>query len=238
MDRREFISTVTVAGLVSAGTLLPHPVRAVFADPIPRGGTPMPYTLPDLPYAYDALAPYLTAQTLQFHHDKHHAAYVKGLNDAVEKLDAAQKAGDFAAIRALCDAVAFNYSGHVLHSIYWTGMKPGGGGAPSGELAAQIEKNFGSVDTFKAEFLAAANAVQGSGWAVLAWEPVGGRLFVLQAEKHQNLAAWGATPIMVLDVWEHAYYLQYQNMRADFTKGFFSVVNWDDAARRLQAVLK
>ena len=195
----------------------------------------MPHTLPDLPYAYEALEPYLSAQTLQFHHDKHHAAYVNALNEAEEKVKVAQQTGDFAALRALCDALAFNYSGHLLHSLYWTGMSPVGGGVPGGELAAEMERCFGSVDLFRKQFLAATNAVQGSGWGLLAWQPLGEQLVILQAEKHQNLAQWGVTPILALDVWEHAYYLQYQNRRVDFTAGFFGVVNWEDAAARLAA---
>ncbi len=196
----------------------------------------MPSMLPELPYAYDSLEPFLSAETLHLHHDKHHQAYVNTLNDAEEKVKAAQKSGDFAAIRGLCDARAFNYSGHLLHSLFWANMKPGGGGAPSGDLAAQIVKDFGSVDTCKAQFLAATNSVQGSGWGILAWEPQGQSLVILQAEKHQNLAMWGVTPVLVLDVWEHAYYLQYQNRRSDFTAGFFQhAVNWDDVAARLAA---
>lgn len=194
----------------------------------------MPFELPDLPYAYNALEPYLTEETLHFHHDKHHAAYVTGLNEAEEKLAKAQESGDFAAIRALCNAIAFNYSGHLLHTLFWNNMAPGGGGEPSGPLADQIARDFRSFDTFKAQFLAATNAVQGSGWGLLAWQPLGQKLVILQTEKHQDVAQWGTTPIMVLDVWEHAYYLQYQNKRPDFTRGFFDVVNWEDVSQRLQ----
>ncbi len=195
----------------------------------------MPHQLPDLPYAYDALEPFLNEETMHLHHDKHHAGYVKGLNTAEEKVRAAQQSGDFAAIRGLGDALAFNYSGHLLHSLFWNNMSPDGGGQPEGELAAQIAEDFGSFDTFKAQFLAATNSVQGSGWGVLAWQPLGSQLVILQAEKHQNLAQWGVTPLLVLDVWEHAYYLQYQNRRPEFTEGFFNVVNWDDIATRLAA---
>ena len=195
----------------------------------------MPHQLPDLPYAYDALEPFLNEETMHLHHDKHHAGYVKGLNEAEEKIKAAQQSGDFSAIRALCDALAFNYSGHLFHSLFWNNMSPNGGGEPQGELAAQIEQDFGSFATFKAQFLAATNSVQGSGWGVLAWQPLGSQLVILQAEKHQNLAQWGVTPLLVLDVWEHAYYLQYQNRRAEFTAGFFEVVNWDDVAARMAA---
>ncbi|MEN6306026.1 MAG: superoxide dismutase, partial [Armatimonadia bacterium] len=143
-----------------------------------------------------------------------------------------------AAIRALSNAIAFNYSGHLLHSLFWTNMSPDGGGEPQGALAEQIKKDFKSFDIFKAQFLAATNAVQGSCWGILAWQPMGQKLVVLQTEKHQNEAQWGVTPILVLDVWEHAYYLQYQNRRPDFTKGFFDVVNWDDVAQRLASAKK
>ncbi len=198
----------------------------------------MPHQLPDLPYAYDALEPFLNEETMHLHHDKHHAGYVKGLNEAEEKIKAAQQSGDFSAIRGFCDALAFNYSGHLLHSLFWSNMSPDGGGQPEGELAMQISKDFGSFATFKAQFLAATNSVQGSGWGVLAWQPLGSQLVILQAEKHQNLAQWGVTPVLVLDVWEHAYYLQYQNRRAEFIAGFFDVINWDDVAARLAAARK
>ncbi len=194
----------------------------------------MAHELPLLPYDYDALEPYLDEQTLRIHHDKHHQGYVSGLNETEEKLQQAQQAGDFANIRALCDALAFNYSGHLFHSIYWTNMSPNGGGRPEGALAEQIEEDFASFDTFRSQFLAATNAVQGSGWGVLVWQPLGQQLVILQAEKHQNLTQWGAVPIMVLDVWEHAYYLQYQNRRPEFTEGFFDVVNWPEIANRFE----
>ncbi len=198
----------------------------------------MPHELPDLPYGYDALEPFLNEETMRLHHDKHHAGYVKGLNEAEEKIKAAQQSGDLSAIRALCDALAFNYSGHLLHSLFWNNMSPDGGGQPEGELAAHIAKDFGPFapfETFTGQFLAATNSVHGSGWGVLAWQPLSSQLVILQAEKHQNLAQWGVTPLLVLDVWEHAYYLQYQNRRAEYTEGFFDVINWDDVAARLVA---
>ena len=195
----------------------------------------MAHELSDLPYPYGALEPFLNEETMHLHHDKHHAGYVHGLNEAEQKIKATQEAGDLSAIRALCDALAFNYSGHLLHTLFWNNMSPDGGGEPGGELAAQIAEDFGPFETFKGQFLAAAYSVQGSGWGVLAWQPLGSQLVILQAEKHQNLAQWGVTPILVLDVWEHAYYLQYQNRRAEFIDGFFDVINWDDVAARLAA---
>jgi Fe-Mn family superoxide dismutase len=198
----------------------------------------MPHELPDLPYDYSALEPFLSEEILHIHHDKHHAGYVKALNEAERKVRAAQMAGDFADVQALCAALAFNYSGHVLHSLLWTNMSPEGGVEPEGELVELIDRDFGDLGTLRKQFIAAANAVQGSGWGVLAWQPLGRQLVVLQAEKHQNLAQWGATPLLVLDVWEHAYYLQYENRRTEYTARFFDVIDWSDVADRLEAAME
>jgi len=194
------------------------------------------HELPQLPYAYDALEPHYDEQTVRLHHDIHHAGYVKGLNAAEEKTAAMLQSGDFAAAKAVCGELAFHGSGHILHSIFWTNMKAGGGGAPAGELAKAIEKQFGSYDSFKGLFLAATNAVAGSGWGILAYRKEDDALVVLQAEKHENLTQWGVAPILVLDVWEHAYYLKYQNKRPEWTKAFMEhLVNWDDVSKRLLA---
>jgi len=198
------------------------------------------YELPPLPYDYNALEPYIDEQTMRLHHDKHHLAYVNGLNAALEKLEAARAAGDFALTKHWSREAAFHGSGHLLHTIFWPNMAPasnGGGGEPSGELAAQIIKDFGSFAAFKAHFSAAANQVEGSGWALLVWEPVAGQLEVLQSEKHQNLTQWGVRPLLVLDVWEHAYYLKYQNNRSAYVEAWWNVVNWPDVAERFKAAL-
>lgn len=196
------------------------------------------HELPPLPYAYDALEPHIDEQTMRLHHDKHHLGYVNGLNKAEEKLAEARAAGDFAMVKHWSREAAFHGSGHFLHAIFWPNMAPagnGGGGAPSGALAEQINKDFGSVEAFKAHFSAAANAVEGSGWALLVWQPVGERLEVLQSEKHHNLTQWGVVPLLVLDVWEHAYYLKYQNNRGAYVEAFWNVVNWSDVAERFKA---
>jgi len=196
----------------------------------------MAHELPPLPYAYDALEPHYDEQTVRLHHDKHHAAYVKGLNAAEERLAAMLKSGDFAAVQSVCSALAFHGSGHILHSVFWTNMKPGGGGQPQGELGEAIAKQFGRAENFTKLFLAATNAVEGSGWGVLAYRPMDDMLVVLQAEKHQNLTQWGVIPLLVLDVWEHAYYLKYQNERPRWTAAFMEhLVNWDSAAERYSA---
>ena len=195
----------------------------------------MRYELPALPYAYYALEPHIDEQTMHLHHDIHHKGYVDGLNKALDMLDAARQNADYGLVKHWEREAAFHGSGHFLHSVFWQNMGPGKGGEPQGALRQQIEKDFGSFDSMKKQFSAAAAAVEGSGWALLVWEPSGGQLEVLTAEKHQNLTQWGVTPLLVLDVWEHAYYLKYQNRRAAYVEAFWNVVNWDDVARRLAA---
>jgi Fe-Mn family superoxide dismutase len=192
----------------------------------------MAHELPDLPYAYDALEPHYDKQTVELHHDKHHAGYVKGLNTALEKLEAARKSGDFGAIKPIEKELAFHGSGHVLHTLFWNNMKPGGGGEPTGALMDQIVKDFGSFDGFKKQFIAATNGVEGSGWGILGWHREWDTLLVAQCEIHQNLTVQGIVPILVCDVWEHAYYLKYQNKRPEWTSAFMdNLVNWDDVAK-------
>ena len=195
------------------------------------------YLLPGLPYATGALEPLYEERMLKLHHEKHHQAYVDGLNKTLMLLDAARKDRDYSSVRGLSGLLAFNGSGHVLHCLFWRSMRPleGRAGAvePPSELAKAMEKSFGTVEAARAHFAAAAKDVEGGGWAVLAWEPVGDRLVVLQCEKHQNLTVWGVTPLLVCDVWEHAYYLQYQNRRGEFVDNFMKLANWEFAAARL-----
>ncbi|RLG19615.1 superoxide dismutase [Candidatus Micrarchaeota archaeon] len=194
------------------------------------------YKLPDLPYAYNALEPYIDEATMKLHHQKHHAGYVKGLNSALAKLKEAREKGDYGAIRALSLALAFHGSGHYFHSLFWKSMCPKEQSEEptSGKLHEQMKKDFGSVENFKNQFAAASKAVEGSGWGVLAWEPLGKRLIVLQAENHQKQTLQGSVPILVLDVWEHAYYLKYQNRRAEFVDQFWNIVNWKEVEKRLE----
>lgn len=193
------------------------------------------YELPDLPYDYSALEPALSGEIIELHHDKHHAAYVKGANDTVEKLAAARHAGDLGGIVGLEKTLAFNLSGHVLHSIYWENLSPDGGGEPTGELASAIAESFGSFAGFRAQLTAATATVQGSGWGVLAWEPLAGRLIVSQVYGHHENVGIGSTPLLVFDAWEHAYYLQYRNVRPDYVERLWDLVNWEDVSARLAA---
>ena len=182
------------------------------------------YTLPDLPYDYAALEPHCSAQILELHHDKHHATYVKGANTALEKLAAT--------IAMLEKNLAFNLSGHVLHSLFWTNMSPHGGDKPEGEIAAAIDESFGTFEGFRNQLTEASLNVQGSGWGALTWEPVAQRLIVEQVYDHQSNVGQGAPPLLVLDMWEHAYYLQYKNVKADWVDAFWNIVNWPDVTAR------
>jgi superoxide dismutase, Fe-Mn family len=196
------------------------------------------YTLPDLKYDYGQLEPHLSAKILQLHHDKHHAAYVNGANETLEKLEEARKGENFAAINQMEKSLAFHVSGHKLHAILWTNMKPGGGGEPSGAVKSAIDSDFGSFAAFRKQFNAVSSGVQGSGWGVLGWEPLAGRLVVQQVHDHQSDHAQGSIPLLVCDVWEHAYYLQYENRRADWINAFWNVISWDDVNRRLAEAKK
>jgi Fe-Mn family superoxide dismutase len=193
------------------------------------------YTLPELPYSYGALEPHYSAQVLELHHDKHHAAYVKGANETLEQLAAARESNDFSAINMLTRSLAFHLSGHVLHSIFWTNMSADGGDRPDGELGAAVDEFFGGFDRMQAQLTAATVNVQGIGWGALAWEPVAERLVVEQIHDHQGNVGAGTVPLLVIDSWEHAYYLQYKNVKADYVKAFWNIVNWPDVQRRFDA---
>ena len=193
------------------------------------------YTLPDLAYDYGALEPHVSGQIMELHHAKHHKAYVDGANQTLEKLDAARSANDFATLMGLEKTLAFHTSGHILHTQFWTNLSPDGGDKPVGDLASAIDESFGSFDAFKNQLTQACVLVQGSGWGVLAYEHLNGRLIIEQVYDHQGNVAQGSTPILVLDAWEHAYYLQYKNVKADFFGAVWNLFNWDDAAKRYAA---
>jgi len=196
------------------------------------------YALPELSYGYDALEPHVSRELLQLHHDAHHAAYVKGANETLDKLEDARRERRFDYIGQLAKNLAFNVAGHVLHSLLWKNLTPDGHGSPDGELEAQLERDFGGFTSFKAQLTAAAAAVQGSGWGALSWEPLGGRLVVEQVYDHQGNTGNSTVPILVVDMWEHAYYLQYRNKKAAWLESFWQLVNWDDVAERLAKVRK
>jgi superoxide dismutase, Fe-Mn family len=193
------------------------------------------YSLPDLPYDASALEPHLAARIVELHHGKHHAAYVTGANAALEKLAAARDENKFDAMVGLEKSLAFNLGGHVLHSLYWANLSPNGGGEPNGALGEKIGADFGSFAAFKAHFSQAITLVQGSGWGLLTFEPLGQRLVIEQIEVHHQSTIVGGTPLLAIDAWEHAYYLQYENRRADYVAAIWNVINWSDVAQRFLA---
>jgi Fe-Mn family superoxide dismutase len=196
------------------------------------------YTLPDLQYDYGALEPHISGKIMELHHDKHHAGYVKGANDTLAKMDEARSKEDFTRVGALEKALAFHLSGHVLHSLFWQNLAPKGGDRPHGALAEAIKNDFGSFEKFKRQLSEVAGTIMGSGWAALVWEPLGGRLLTTQIYDHQSNLAQAGVPIMVLDAWEHAFYLQYQNRKTEFFEAVWNLWNWEDVAERYQAVSK
>ena len=193
------------------------------------------YTLPELGYDYAALEPHISAQIMELHHSKHHQTYVTGANTAIAQMAEARENGNFAAINKLSKDLAFNLGGHVNHSIFWTNLTPDSQGRPEGEIAAAITDGFGSFETFQAQFTAVGLGVQGSGWAILAWDTVGQQLVIEQLFDQQGNIPAVTIPLLMLDVWEHAYYLDYKNVRADYIKAFWNIVDWDNVAARLAA---
>jgi Fe-Mn family superoxide dismutase len=193
------------------------------------------YTLPELTYDYAALEPHISARIMELHHSKHHAAYVAGANAALKQMEEARASNSFGAINKLEKDLAFHLGGHINHSIFWTNLAPAGADRPSGELAAAIDEFFGSFDAFKAHFNAASLGIQGSGWGILSWDPVGARLIIQQLFDQQANTAQGTIPLLQLDMWEHAFYLDYQNVKADYVTAFWNIVNWDNVAQRFLA---
>ena len=188
-----------------------------------------------LPYAPSALEPYLSAETIRIHHDILHLNYVRGLNRTELALASSRESGDYSLIKHWERELAFYGSGHILHSIYWTNLSPQGGREPLPLTCRYLARDFGSVGRFLAQISQAAENVEASGWAILAWQSAFGKLEILTAEKHQNLTQWGVLPLLVLDVWEHAYYLDYQSSRAQYIQALWEIVNWHDVEARLLA---
>lgn len=198
------------------------------------------YTLPELPYGYDDLEPYISGEIMRLHHQRHHKSYVDGANAALEKLEKHLAGEAQYDLRAVMRDFSFNYGGHIMHSIFWPNMAPNGkgGGTPGGRVGDLIARQFGSFERFREAFTQVAVSVEGVGWGVLAVDPITGELRLLQVEKHNLLAVSGLVPVLVLDVWEHAYYLQYKNNRAEYVKAWWNVVNWDDVDRRVERALQ
>jgi len=192
------------------------------------------YTLPELPYDYGDLEPHISGAIMELHHGKHHATYVKAANTTLEQIDEARAKGDYTRLAALERALAFNLSGHILHSTFWTNLMPQGGGRPDGELARAIDKDFGDFDHFKRQLTEVASSVMGSGWSALVWEPLGRRLLTTQVYDHQSNLSQAGVPLLVIDAWEHAYYLQYKNNKAAFFEAVWNLWNWKNISDRFE----
>ena len=191
------------------------------------------YTLPELPYDYAALEPHISGKIMELHHDKHHAAYVTGANTALDKLAELRESDTLPAVVNLHEKnLAFHLGGHTNHTVFWNNLSPDGGDKPTGELAAAIDDQFGGFDAFRNHFSANANAIQGSGWSILAWDSIGQRLLIVQLYDQQGNIPIGLTPLLLLDMWEHAFYLDYQNVKPDYVKAWWNIVNWADAQER------
>ena len=195
----------------------------------------MTYQLPELNYGYSALEPHISARIMELHHSKHHQAYVTGANAALEAMEKARSEDNFATLPKLQKDLAFNLGGHVNHSIFWKNLSPSSS-APEGDLAAAITEYFGSFEAFKNHFSAAAIGIQGSGWAYLAWDALGNRMIIGQLYDQQGNLAMGNIPLLMLDMWEHAFYLDYQNVKAYYVKAFWNIISWEDVANRFGSV--
>ena len=190
------------------------------------------YVLPDLSYDYGALEPNISGKIMELHHDKHHLAYVNGANSALDALAEAREKNDLSMVNKFQKDLAFNLAGHVNHTVFWKNMSPEGGDKPTGELAAAIDEYFGSFDAFKAHFSASALGIQGSGWSILVWDILGQKLIIEQLYDHQGNLSVGSIPLLMLDMWEHAFYLDYQNVKPEYVKAFWNIVNWADVQER------
>lgn len=202
----------------------------IVSSVVPAGA----HVLPQLPYEYNALEPVISEQIMKLHHQQHHLTYVNGLNKAELNLKFARESNDYSLVKHWSRELAFHGSGHYLHTIFWNNMIPGGGGKPSGRLLKEIESYFGSFKAFKKHFTESAKQVEGNGWALLVWSPRSRHLEILQSEKHMELTQWDTVPLLVIDVWEHAYYLQYENKRGDYVENWWNIINWGDVERRFE----
>ncbi len=241
MKKREFLQTSAVLGAAAALTGSLGSMN-VYAKEQGEGAGPLgcysTHELPQLPYSYTALDPVIDEKTLLIHYTKHHQGYVNGLINAEKKLAEIRGSGDFAMTDYWTKKLAFHGAGHFLHCLYWDSMTPRSTGKPEGSLAEKIVTGFGSFDVFKKQFEKAAGSVEGSGWGLLAFRPEDKLLFILHVEKHQDLTPWNMIPIMAVDVWEHAYYLKYQNKRGEYLSKWWEIANWKGVNEKLEALME
>ena len=227
--RRHFLESTVLAGGLAFATSVHAQGRTRYIDKLTDSAGK--YAVAPLPYAYDALEPSIDARTVELHYNNHHKPAATAANGAEEQLAKARESGQFQLVKHYEKELAYQLSSHILHSIYWTNLG-GKGGEPGGELAKAIAADFGSYARFKAQLAAVAGAVEASGWGLLGYHPSTRKLMILQCENHQKQTAWGIVPLLMVDVFEHAYYLKYQNRRAEYVTNLFNIINWDNVAER------
>jgi Fe-Mn family superoxide dismutase len=251
-SRRDFLMTggAVAAGLAIASSLEAHPGHSHTPGSQPTDSLALmhllfhgatneagEFVLPELPYALDALEPHIDAKTMELHYSKHHAAYVNNANATLKAMAAMRESGDFAFVDHWSERLAFNAGGHYLHTMFWNCMGPNAGGEPQGALAEAITRDFGSFAGFKAHFSAASKGVQGSGWGLMGLSIASGRLEILQAQNQHLNTSWGFLPLLGVDVWEHAYYLKYQNNRGQYVDNWWNTINWVEVGLRYDLIV-
>jgi len=238
MDRKEFLTT---SAILAGATILPS--NSVFAENINNNGIDKltdangNFIHQPLPYNTDHLEPYMDEETLHLHHSFHHGGAVKGANKDIEMIKSVMNSGDFTLADHWTKKLSFHLSSHILHSIFWTNLA-NKKSQPTGDLLKRIEKDFGSTIKMQEMIAKISKSIEGSGWGILAYQPYSDNLVVLQCENHHKLTVWGAVPLLVIDVWEHAYYLKYKNKRGDFVDALMNIINWDNVAQRYDIALK
>lgn len=239
LNRRNFMQSTALAGAaLAAATVQAQTKKPRYTDKLTDDSGK--YAVAALPYGFDALEPVIDARTVELHYTFHHKPAAVAANRAEEALAKARESNEasaFALVKHHEKELAYQLSSHILHTIYWTNLSAKGGGEPKGELAKAITTDFGSFAKFKAQLTAATAAVEASGWGLLGYHPGAKKLMILQCENHQKLTAWGVTPLLLLDVFEHAYYLKYQNRRGEYVNALFNIINWDNVAERYDAAL-
>jgi len=238
MDRKEFLTT---SAILAGATILPS--NSVFAENINNNGIDKltdedgNFIHQPLPYNTDYLEPFMDAETLHLHHTFHHGGAVKGANKDIEMIKSVMNSGDLTLADHWTKKLSFHLSSHILHSIFWTNLA-NKKSQPTGDLLKRIEKDFGSTNKMQEMIAKISKSIEGSGWGILAYQPYSDNLVVLQCENHHKLTVWGAVPLLVIDVWEHAYYLKYKNKRGDFVDALMNIINWDNVAQRYDIALK
>ena len=238
MDRKEFLTT---SAILAGATILPS--NSVFAENINNNGIDKltdangNFIHQPLPYNTDHLEPYMDEETLHLHHTFHHGGAVKGANKDIEMIKSVMNSGDLTLADHWTKKLSFHLCSHILHSIFWTNLA-NKKSQPTGDLLKKIEKDFGSTNKMQGMIAKISKSIEGSGWGILAYQPYSDNLVVLQCENHHKLTVWGAVPLLVIDVWEHAYYLKYKNKRGDFVDALMNIINWDNVAQRYDIALK